>query len=66
LPDRNLHHRTASPVSRRKIKNVSEGEFVLIGLERDSDGGLVRSCGAREKDRELEYAGMAFMTFGRS
>ena len=47
-----------------KIKNVVESEFVLLGLERDNDGRPFAHL-AREGSRGLEYAGMAFMTFGQ-
>jgi ATP-dependent DNA ligase len=46
-----------------KTKNVVESEFVLLGLERDTEGRPFAHVG-REGSTGLEYAGMAFMTFG--
>lgn len=46
-----------------KIKNTVESEFVLLGLERDTEGRPYAHV-ARERADGLEYAGMAFMTFG--
>ena len=40
-----------------------ESEFVLLGLERDTEGRPFAHVG-REGTTGLEYAGMAFMTFG--
>lgn len=45
-----------------KTKNVVESEFVLLGLERDTEGRPFAHVG-REGSTEVEYAGMAFMTF---
>jgi bifunctional non-homologous end joining protein LigD len=46
-----------------KTKNVVESEFVLLGLERDTEGRPFAHVG-REGSTGLEYAGMAFITFG--
>jgi bifunctional non-homologous end joining protein LigD len=46
-----------------KTKNVTESEFVLLGLERDSEGRCFAHV-ARDVQGGLAYAGMAFMTFG--
>ena len=46
-----------------KTKNVVESEFVLLGLERDTEGRPFAHVG-REGLTGLKYAGVAFMTFG--
>jgi DNA ligase D-like protein (predicted ligase) len=46
-----------------KTKNVTESEFVLLGLERDTEGRPFAHVG-REEVVGFKYAGMAFMTFG--
>ena len=46
-----------------KTKNVVESEFVLLGLERDTEGRPFAHVG-REGSNGFRYAGMAFMTFG--
>ena len=46
-----------------KTKNVVESEFVLLGLERDTEGRPFAHVG-REGPTGFKYTGMAFMTFG--
>src|SRR5262249_11669764 len=46
-----------------KTKNVTESEFVLLGLERDTEGRPFAHL-ACEKQDGFADAGMAFMTFG--
>ena len=46
-----------------KAKNVVESDFVLLGLERDTEGRPFAHLG-RESSAGFSYAGMAFMTFG--
>jgi len=46
-----------------QTKNVTESEFVLLGLERDTEGRPFAYVG-RKGSGGLKYAGMAFMTFG--
>lgn len=47
-----------------KTTNVTESEFILLGLERDSEGRPFAHVGT-ENAHGLAYAGMAFMTFAR-
>jgi ATP-dependent DNA ligase len=45
-----------------KTKNMTESDFVLLGLERDTQGRAFAHVG-RETGQGLRYAGTAFMTF---
>jgi len=57
------HYRSGPSKAWIKTKNVVESEFVLLGLERDTEGRPFAHVG-REGSAGLEFAGMAFMTFG--
>ena len=46
-----------------KVKNMTESEFILLGLERDTEGRAFAHVG-QETGKGLTYAGTAFMTFG--
>src|SRR4029450_11825380 len=46
-----------------QVKNVTESDFILLGLERDIEGRPFAHVG-RQAKHNYEYAGMAFMTSG--